>query len=125
MLLLGLVVVCIPVGSPLWRHRALKFLDDPSSGPHWSLKVPAVGVALSAVGAVAFLLAARGRFEDEDEDEDAMPRERRRAKKRSERAASSTLRCPACGRLNEDDSKFCQECGKPLGRISATGPERP
>lgn len=22
------------------------------------------------------------------------------------------VKCPACGRLNEEDSKFCQECGK-------------
>lgn len=22
------------------------------------------------------------------------------------------VKCPACGKLNEDDSKFCQECGK-------------
>ncbi len=25
------------------------------------------------------------------------------------------VKCPACGKLNEEDSKFCQECGKPLG----------
>lgn len=24
------------------------------------------------------------------------------------------LKCRACGKLNEEDSKFCQECGKPL-----------
>lgn len=24
------------------------------------------------------------------------------------------IRCPACKKLNEEDSKFCQECGKPL-----------
>jgi hypothetical protein len=24
------------------------------------------------------------------------------------------LRCRACGALNEEDSKFCQECGKPV-----------
>ncbi|MBP8304791.1 MAG: zinc ribbon domain-containing protein [Phycisphaerae bacterium] len=24
------------------------------------------------------------------------------------------IKCRACGRLNEEDSKFCQECGKPL-----------
>jgi hypothetical protein len=24
------------------------------------------------------------------------------------------LKCPACGKLNEADSKFCQECGKAL-----------
>jgi uncharacterized membrane protein YvbJ len=24
------------------------------------------------------------------------------------------LKCPACGKLNEDDSKFCQECGRAL-----------
>ncbi len=24
------------------------------------------------------------------------------------------IKCPACGKLNEEDSKFCQECGKPL-----------
>jgi hypothetical protein len=24
------------------------------------------------------------------------------------------IRCQACGKLNEDDSKFCQECGRPL-----------
>lgn len=24
------------------------------------------------------------------------------------------LRCRACGKLNEDDSKFCQECGKAI-----------
>lgn len=24
------------------------------------------------------------------------------------------IKCAACGKLNEDDSKFCQECGKPL-----------
>lgn len=24
------------------------------------------------------------------------------------------IRCRACGKLNEEDSKFCQECGKPL-----------
>ena len=23
-------------------------------------------------------------------------------------------KCPACGKLNEEDSKFCQECGKQL-----------
>jgi hypothetical protein len=22
------------------------------------------------------------------------------------------IKCPACGKLNEEDSKFCQECGK-------------
>ncbi len=25
------------------------------------------------------------------------------------------IKCPACGKLNEEDSKFCQECGKALG----------
>jgi hypothetical protein len=24
------------------------------------------------------------------------------------------LKCPACGKLNEEDSKFCQECGKKM-----------
>jgi hypothetical protein len=24
------------------------------------------------------------------------------------------IKCPACGKRNEDDSKFCQECGKQL-----------
>lgn len=24
------------------------------------------------------------------------------------------VRCPGCKKLNEEDSKFCQECGKPL-----------
>ena len=24
------------------------------------------------------------------------------------------IRCPSCGKLNEEDSKFCQECGKGL-----------
>jgi len=24
------------------------------------------------------------------------------------------IKCPACGRLNEEDSKFCQECGGKL-----------
>ena len=24
------------------------------------------------------------------------------------------IKCPSCGKLNEDDSKFCQECGKEL-----------
>ncbi len=24
------------------------------------------------------------------------------------------VKCPACGKLNEEDSKFCQECGKPF-----------
>jgi hypothetical protein len=24
------------------------------------------------------------------------------------------IKCAACGKLNEDDSKFCQECGKPI-----------
>lgn len=24
------------------------------------------------------------------------------------------VKCRACGKLNEEDSKFCQECGKPL-----------
>jgi hypothetical protein len=24
------------------------------------------------------------------------------------------IKCRACGRLNEEDSKFCQECGKPM-----------
>ncbi len=24
------------------------------------------------------------------------------------------IKCPVCGKLNEEDSKFCQECGKPL-----------
>ena len=24
------------------------------------------------------------------------------------------IKCPQCKKLNEDDSKFCQECGKPL-----------
>lgn len=24
------------------------------------------------------------------------------------------IRCRACGKLNEDDSKFCQECGQPI-----------
>jgi hypothetical protein len=24
------------------------------------------------------------------------------------------IKCPACGRLNEEDSKFCQECGKKM-----------
>ena len=25
------------------------------------------------------------------------------------------IKCPACGRLNEEDSRFCQECGRALG----------
>ena len=25
------------------------------------------------------------------------------------------VKCPACARLNEEDSKYCQECGKSLG----------
>jgi hypothetical protein len=29
------------------------------------------------------------------------------------------IKCPSCGTLNEDGSKFCQECGKSLG------PDRP
>ncbi len=24
------------------------------------------------------------------------------------------LKCPSCGKLNEEDSKFCQECGKKI-----------
>lgn len=24
------------------------------------------------------------------------------------------IKCPSCGKLNEEDSKFCQECGKQL-----------
>ena len=24
------------------------------------------------------------------------------------------IRCRECGKLNEEDSKFCQECGKPI-----------
>ncbi len=24
------------------------------------------------------------------------------------------IKCPACGKLNEEDSKFCQECGNQL-----------
>ena len=24
------------------------------------------------------------------------------------------IKCPACGKLNEEDSKFCQECGKAM-----------
>jgi hypothetical protein len=24
------------------------------------------------------------------------------------------IKCPTCGKLNEEDSKFCQECGKPF-----------
>ncbi|MDR0520404.1 MAG: zinc-ribbon domain-containing protein [Planctomycetaceae bacterium] len=24
------------------------------------------------------------------------------------------IRCRACGKLNEEDSKFCQECGEKL-----------
>ena len=24
------------------------------------------------------------------------------------------VKCPACGKLNEEDSKFCQECGKKI-----------
>ena len=24
------------------------------------------------------------------------------------------LRCTSCQKLNEEDSKFCQECGKPI-----------
>lgn len=24
------------------------------------------------------------------------------------------IKCPSCGKLNEEDSKFCQECGKEL-----------
>jgi hypothetical protein len=24
------------------------------------------------------------------------------------------IKCPHCSKLNEEDSKFCQECGKPL-----------
>lgn len=35
--------------------------------------------------------------------------------------------CPACGATNETDSKFCDECGRPLGRNcpSCQGPNRP
>jgi len=22
------------------------------------------------------------------------------------------IKCPSCGKLNEEDSRFCQECGK-------------
>lgn len=31
---------------------------------------------------------------------------------RSERVVM--IKCPGCGHLNEEDSKFCQECGRPL-----------
>jgi rRNA maturation endonuclease Nob1 len=24
------------------------------------------------------------------------------------------IKCRACGKLNEEDSRFCQQCGKPL-----------
>ncbi len=24
------------------------------------------------------------------------------------------IKCPSCGKLNEEDARFCQECGKPL-----------
>ena len=24
------------------------------------------------------------------------------------------IKCPSCGKLNEEDSKFCQECGKQI-----------
>ena len=24
------------------------------------------------------------------------------------------IRCPSCGKLNEDDSKYCQECGQKI-----------
>jgi hypothetical protein len=24
------------------------------------------------------------------------------------------IKCPACGQLNEEDAKFCKECGKPI-----------
>jgi hypothetical protein len=24
------------------------------------------------------------------------------------------IKCPACGKLNEEDSRFCQECGRKM-----------
>lgn len=34
-------------------------------------------------------------------------------------------RCSYCGRENDDASKYCADCGKPLDRTSSTGPSRP
>lgn len=33
---------------------------------------------------------------------------------RPDQAPAVMIRCQACRQLNEEDSKFCQECGKPL-----------
>ena len=30
------------------------------------------------------------------------------------RVATRNRKCPACGKLNEADSKFCQECGRKI-----------
>lgn len=39
-----------------------------------------------------------------------------------ERAPEVMVRCLACGKLNEEDSKFCQECGRPMGPAGEEAP---
>jgi len=33
------------------------------------------------------------------------------------------MRCPNCRAENRDDSKFCSNCGRPLGPGAGAGPE--
>lgn len=36
------------------------------------------------------------------------------SRRRSEPEQVVMIKCRECGKLNEEDSKFCQECGKPI-----------
>jgi hypothetical protein len=69
------------------------------------------GMALIVIGAIISAVGARGLagsgtvLDLERAREDLEP---------YSRMVGGMVKCPACGKLNEEDSKFCQECGKPL-----------
>ena len=92
-----------------------------------------VGMALSAVGRAVMGIGARGLagsgaiLDPEKAREDLEPYSRMAGgmlkdgldeagidlgSKPAERVVM--IKCRECGKLNEEDSKFCQECGKPL-----------
>jgi outer membrane murein-binding lipoprotein Lpp len=46
--------------------------------------------------------------------------EERAAAERAKEESESARRCPACGHLNAEGMKFCQECGAKLGKTVCT-----